>query len=741
MSEILNIVENIRAGKSTARAEVEKSLTTFRETEDLHALLEIFPDEALKRADEIDEKIAKIRKNSKTFAAEFAKLGKLVGVPYVAKDNFLTEVGHTTAASEMLANFESPLDATAIERLNNEGAILIGKANLDAFAHGGSTENSAFGATKNAVDAGKVAGGSSGGSAVAVAKNIVPFALGSDTGGSIRQPASFNGVVGLKPTYGMISRYGVVAMASSTDVVGPLTRTVADAELLCEILAGPDGRDGTVQANYFDVISDHESEIISESTHNYKLYLGSYKPWETGEDFAKCVEMIGKDKTALLITNAWDTYDWNERSETTLREMIDFLASFGVKSEQLDLRNFFGKSAELAKKLDKVGLIYAFGGNTFILRRAYSQSGFDKLLPKLLEQNVVYGGFSAGSCICAETLRGLETVDDPNIVPEKYDKKIIWEGLGLVDFVIAPHYRSDHPESLMVENEVAHYRENGIACQTLRDGEALVVNNGKVVKVLKKARHNSKKKLKIGLIKEFMGEGIDEDVRARTLEFVEQLKQNDHEITEVSLPMSKYALAMYYIVVPAELSSNLARFDGIRYGLRAGARQVKISAQKNRFATENSHILQTENDKSEAKTLDEVYENSRNLGFMPENKRRLMIGAFVLSSGYFDAYYLKAQQARTLLIREFDALFADYDFLIGPVAPTSAFSLGENTADPLKMYLADVMTTPASLAGLPAISLPNGESKDSLPIGVQIIAPMKKDAELLDFAKSVEHIK
>ena len=466
MSSLINtIVSDIKAGKTTAREQVEKSLKAAEDNKELNSLLEIFADEALAKADEIDSKI----KNGEP-------VGRLAGVPYVAKDNFLTKIGHTTAAAKILANFQSPINATAIEKIDAEDAILIGKANLDAFAHGGSTENSAFGATHNAVDFERVAGGSSGGSSVAVAAGIVPFALGSDTGGSIRQPGSFNGVVGYKPTYGMISRYGVVAMASSTDVVGPITMTVEDAEIISDILAGQDGRDSAVHPNYFQPI-------------------------------------------------------------------------------------------------------------------------------------------------------------------ERDDKK-----------------------------------------------------------------------LNIGVIRDFVGEGVDGDVVAHTNEMVEKLKTAGHTIHEVSLPMAKYALAVYYIVVPAELSSNLARYDGIRYGVRS----------------------------TEAKSLDDVYGLSRSAGFMPENKRRIMIGAYVLSSGYFDAYYLKAQKARTLLINEFNQLFEQCDILICPTAPTPAFKLGENTSDPLKMYLADAMTVPASLAGLPAISVPNGSNNEGLPIGIQLIAPQKHDAKLLAFAKEVE---
>jgi aspartyl-tRNA(Asn)/glutamyl-tRNA(Gln) amidotransferase subunit A len=463
-SEILGIVERVRSGATTARAEVEAALGRAHDEEN-NALLEILDESALRRADEIDAAIGRGE-----------DVGRLAGVPYIAKDNFLTDVGHTTAAARILENFESPINATAVERLNGEGAILIGKANLDAFAHGGSTENSAFGVTRNAVDETRVAGGSSGGSAVAVAKGIVTFALGSDTGGSIRQPASFNGVVGYKPSYGMISRFGVVAMASSTDVVGPIARTVEDVELLCEILAGPDARDGAVLPEYFSVVK------------------------------------------------------------------------------------------------------------------------------------------------------------------------------------------------------------------------------------------NTTKKLRVGVVKEFMDEGVDEAVRGAVEKKVAELKAAGFAVEEVSLPLIKYALPIYYIVVPAEVSSNLARYDGVRYGVRD----------------------------RRAKSLAEVYGMSRGQGFMDENKRRIMIGSFVLSSGFFDAYYLQAQKARTLLIRDFEKVFERVDVLVGPVAPMTAFRIGENIGDPIKMYLADIMTVPASLAGLPAISVPVGVDAGGLPIGLQIIAPYKADARLLEFAKVVE---
>jgi len=447
---------------SSARKVVETAIKLAKDNADYNAILNLTEERALKRADEVDA--GKIT-------------GKLAGVPFVVKDNFLAFGAPTTAASKMLENFNAPLQSTAVDRLEAEGAICIGKSNLDAFAHGGSTENSAFGPTKNSVDPTRVAGGSSGGSAVITALNVVPFALGSDTGGSIRQPASFNGVVGVKPTYGTVSRYGVVAMASSTDVIGSFTSNVADAELITDIMAGRDDRDMTTLPDFFEIQTD-------------------------------------------------------------------------VKPGQ-----------------------------------------------------------------------------------------------------------------------------------------------------------------KIGLIKEFMAEGVDSDVRDRINEYAEKLRANGHVVEEVSLPMVEYALAIYYILVPAELSSNLARYDGVRYGHRAEG----------------------------IKSLAELYGRTRDEGFVTENKRRIMIGSYVLSSGFFDAYYLKAQKARTLLINEFNELFKRYDLLIGPVTPTPAFKLGENTSDPIKMYLGDIMTVPTSIAGLPAISVPAGLSETGLPIGVQLMGPRCSDSKLLALAKSLEN--
>ena len=466
MSHISEITERIKNGTSSAVSEVEAAFKKIEEISSHHAVLSMIDERARKRAADIDARLSKGE-----------DVGRLAGVPFIAKDNFLTFDSKTTAASRMLENFVAPLQATAIEKLEAEGAICIAKANLDAFAHGGSTENSFFGPTTNAYDESKVAGGSSGGSAVVTALDVVPFALGSDTGGSIRQPAAFNGVVGVKPTYGTVSRYGVVAMASSTDTIGCFTKNIVDAELVMSIMSGKDVRDMTTLPDFF--------------------------------------------------------------------------------------------------------------------------------------------------------------------VPEA----------------------------------------------------------------------TAKPSQKIGIIKEFMSEDVDPDVLKRTLEYIEKLRSAGHTVEEISMPIVKYALAMYYIIVPAEVSSNLARYDGIRYGHRA----------------------------EDTKSLAELYGRTRDEGFMTENKRRIMIGSYVLSSGFFDAYYQKAQKARTLLINAYNDLFKSYDMLIGPVTPTPAFGVGENTNDPVKMYLADIMTVPPSLAGLPAISVPAGVSKDGLPIGVQLIGPRKSDAKLFALAKEMEN--
>ena len=464
MTNIFEIREQVLSGKKTAVEFIEEALAKAENAKEFNAFTSLIGGRALERAKEIDEKISKGE-----------KVGELAGVPFVAKDNFLVFGSPSTASSKMLEHFMTPIQATAIEKLENAGAICIGKANLDAFAHGGSTENSAFGVTKNSVDETRVAGGSSGGSAVISALDIVPFTLGTDTGGSIRQPASFNGVYGVKPTYGTVSRFGVVAMASSTDTIGVFAKTAKESELVMRVMAGLDSRD------------------------------------------------------AMTLPDFW-------------------------KEEK------------------------------------------------------------------------------------------------------AP------------------------------------------------------KRAKIGVVKEFLSDGVDPEVRKVTENYIEKMRKAGHEIVEVSLPMSKYSLAIYYIVVPAEVSSNLARYDGIRYGLRS----------------------------KDAKNLSELFGKSRDEGFEAENKRRIMIGSYVLSSGFYDAYYLQAQKARTILINEFNKLFEDVDFLVGPVAPTPAFKIGKNVHDPIKMYLADILNVPASLAGLPAISVPAGKTEAGLPVGVQIIGKMESDSKILALADSLE---
>lgn len=652
-SEINKIVARIKSGESTARMEVEKSIAAAKANADLHALLELLEDDALSRADEIDNLIAKGE-----------TVGRLAGVPYVAKDNFLTKVGHTTAAAKILDNFQSPINATAIDRLENEDAILIGKANLDAFAHGGSTENSAYGPTKNVVDPERVAGGSSGGSAVIVAAGVVPFALGSDTGGSIRQPASFNGVVGYKPTYGMVSRYGVVAMASSTDVVGPLTRTVADAELLSEILAGPDGKDSTVHSDYFKHNKTKAVIIHGTGSGPQENWFPYIKKELEAMGVEVCVPQFPSQSEQNL--GNWRRA-FNEQVPFELDENTILIGhSVGVPF-MLSILNEPSQS-----KLKASIFVSGFYDD---LHEDYIQDLVKTFVNRDFDWNVIKE--NAGQIV------QLHGDDDPHVPLDQ--AKRLSEKLGS-DLIVVPS--GGHLN-----------RESGYVDQF-----------PELLDELTKILNPATKPLKIGLIREFVGDGVDTEVVARTKDFIERLKSAGHTVTEVDLPMAKYSLAIYYIVVPAEVSSNLARYDGVRYGVRSKT----------------------------AKSLDDVYGQSRDQGFMPENKRRVMIGSYVLSSGYFDAYYLQAQKARTLLIQEFDRLFNEYDFLVCPTAPTPAFRLGENTTNPIKMYLSDVMTVPASLAGLPALSLPNGTNADGLPIGIQLISKQKSDAELLALAKSME---
>lgn len=466
---ISSIAKDVQAGKLKATDMVEKSLKAIADNAEHQAIIGTTEKRAVERASEIDKRIASGK-----------KVGRLAGVPFIAKDNFLTFGAETTAASNILRGFNAPYQSTAVERLEAEGAICVAKANLDAFAHGASTENSDFFTTKNPHDVTRVPGGSSGGSAAAVVLGMAPFALGTDTGGSIRQPASFSGCVGYKPTYGLVSRSGVVAMASSTDVIGPLARTVEDAALVLDVMAGKDDLDGT-------------------------------------------------------------TIERDDKSYSDLTE------------------NLKGK--------------------------------------------------------------------------------------------------------------------------------------------------------KIGIIKEYMGKGLENEVKTVIEEAAGKLEKAGAEIVKVSLPSLAMALAVYYILCPAEVSSNLARYDGQRYGY---------------------------SDKK-AKDLDSSYTGSRGKGFGKEAKRRIMIGTYVLSSGYYDDYYRRAQTVRTKLINEFNAAFEKVDFLLGPVAPTIAFKIGENVNNPLQMYLSDVMTVASNLVGGPAISLPAGKA-NNLPVGLQLMAPSGKDRALLGIAKQAEEL-
>jgi aspartyl-tRNA(Asn)/glutamyl-tRNA(Gln) amidotransferase subunit A len=461
---IAEIAAKVQAGELKAVDLVEQALKTIEAKSEFKAIIITTAERARARAIAVDAGDNK---------------GRLAGVPFIAKDNFLVFGADTTAASNILKGFDAPYQARAIEKLEAEGAICVAKANLDAFAHGSSTENSDYFTTLNPHDKTRVPGGSSGGSAAAVMLDLAPFALGTDTGGSIRLPASFCGAVGYKPTYGLVSRSGVVAMASSHDVIGPITRTVADAGIVLDVMSGRDDLDSTT-----------------------------------------------------------------------------------------------------------------------------------------------------------------------------------------------------------IEKDVAGYADLG-----------------------------QSKPTKIGVIKEYMGEGLEPAVRVQIEAAIDKLKQAGHEITEVSMPSLPAALAVYYILCPAEVSSNLSRYDGQRF-----AHTYKDSTN-----------------------LEESYSKTRSTGFGAEAKRRIMIGTYVLSSGYYDAYYKKAQTVRTKLINEFNAAFEAVDFLIGPTAPGTAFKIGENISDPLQMYLVDILTVAANLVGVPSISVPAGLAA-GLPIGVQIMAPQRADRLLLQLAAQAEEL-
>lgn len=484
--------------KITAERLVKDALEKAKHFADYNIFTFIDEEGAIKQAREIDKRIAKGE-----------NVGRLAGVPYALKDNFISPRGDTTASAHILEGFESPVTATSVERLEAEGAIMIGRTNLDAFAHGSSTENSYYGPTLNSADRKRVAGGSSGGSAVAVALDIVEFATGSDTGGSIRQPASFNGVYGLKPTFGAVSRYGVVAMASSLDCIGFFTKTPEDMDLLMSITSGQDPKDMTT------------------------------------------------------------------------------------------LPDFYNESVASAK------------------------------------------------------------LDGSRLAPAR------------------PSLRGSGAQSAPV---VADGLEPSNSCA------------------------------RIGIIKDFDNESVDKDIRKALKEKCELLKSKGHEIVELEMPALKYGLAAYYIVQPAEVASNLSRYDGVRYGFRS----------------------------SKSKDLDSLYGETRSEGFMPENKRRIMIGNFVLSSGFYDAYFLKAAKARTLIVEEYAKAFEKVDFILTPVSPNPAFKLGEKLNDPVAMYLEDVMSVSLNLAGVPGLAIPAGKTATGLPVGLQLVGPRRSDKALIEFSKELK---
>ena len=465
------IAEAVRSKQRSAVEVLDEHLARVREREgDIHAFNLVLDDQARADAAAIDQRVA---------AGE--DVGPLAGVPVALKDNFATRGIPTTCSSRILEGWRPPYDATVVDRLRGAGAVIVGKTNLDEFAMGSSTENSAFGPTRNPHDTGRVPGGSSGGSAAAVAAGFSALSFGSDTGGSIRQPAAFCGVVGVKPTYGRVSRYGLVAFASSHDQIGPFTSTVEDAALSLEVISGHDPMDTT---------------SIPEPVPSYREHL-----------------------------------------------------------------------------------------------------------------------------------------------------------------------------------------------------------------------HDGVEGLRIGLVREFFeAEGLSPDVERRTREAADALEQAGAKVDEASAPSTIYGLSAYYLIAPAEASSNLARYDGVRYGLRV-----------------------------DAATTAEMNAKSRTAGFGAEVKRRIMLGTYALSAGYYDAYYGKAQRVRTLILRDFDRAYEQFDVLLGPTAPSTAFAFGAK-ADPLAMYLNDVFTIPSNLSGHPAMSVPFGTGDDGLPVGVQVLAPPLHESMMLRVAAALEAV-
>ena len=464
------LMDKLEAGEITS-VEITKSyFDRIKEKDGLvKAYVSTMEEEALEKARKVDED----RKAGKT-------VSKYAGIPIGIKDNMCITGTKTTCSSKMLENFVAPYNATVIENLNKEDMVYLGKLNLDEFAMGGSTENSAFFDTKNPWDLSRVPGGSSGGSAAAVAADMAPWTLGSDTGGSIRQPSSLCGVVGFKPTYGLVSRYGLVAFASSLDQIGPITKDVTDSALLLNLIAGHDEKDSTSM----------------------------------------------------------------------------------------------------------------------------------------------------------------------NVEKKDYTKSLV----------------------------------------------------------------NDVKGMKIGIPKEYIGEGVNEEVREAVLAVAKKYEELGATVEECSLDVGKYATAVYYIIACAEASSNLGRFDGIRYGYRS----------------------------EKFENLKDIYKNSRSEGFGPEVKRRIILGTYVLSSGYYDAYYKKAQKVRTVIKNAYNDLFQKYDLLLTPVSPTTAFKIGEKCNNPLEMYLADICTVPVNIGGLPGMSIPCGVDSNGLPIGFQLVGKAFDEETIIRAAYTYE---
>lgn len=467
----LDITKGIAEKRFSAEEVVESHIKRIKEEDgEIGAFLTLCEEQALAQARAVDKKIR-----------EGMPVGRLAGVPTAIKDNMCTDGIRTTCASKMLENFIPPYDAAVVERLLGEDAVIVGKTNMDEFAMGSSTENSAFKITKNPRDITRVPGGSSGGSAAAVAADMVPVSLGSDTGGSIRQPAAFCGVVGLKPTYGLVSRYGLIAFGSSLDQIGPVSKTVFDSALMLEVIQGADKRDST-------------------------SFRGEYQKGYT--------DSLGKD------------------------------------------------------------------------------------------------------------IKGM----------------------------------------------------------------------------------------RIAVPKEFFMDGLDEEIAASVRDSIKCFEGLGAIVEEISLPAAGDGLSAYYIISSAEASSNLARYDGIRYGYRA----------------------------KDYANIDELIERSRSEAFGTEVKRRIMLGTYALSSGYYDAYYKRAQKYRKVLKGQFEEVFGSYDLILGPTSPVLPFKIGERSSEPLQMYLADVYTIIVNLAGLPAISIPCGRSSEGLPVGLQLIGPHYGELKILQAAYALE---